>query len=189
MNLELIKNLEVKKNLELINLRYVITIYSKLSFKQKKKITIFLKNNFNENISNKLSKNIFDFEPTTIIILNLIENNIIGCICLFDNKHLLEKIDLNNVPLNYYVFTAENNGCFIYNLCVDRDYRNNKIGYNLIKYAIKQMIKLRIIYLHTHAENEIARNIFINNGFTEFNSFINSNNAKIYIMHKYLESE
>jgi GNAT superfamily N-acetyltransferase len=175
-------------NLALIDLKYVITIYSKLSLKQKKKITIFLKNNFNKNISNKLSKNIFDFEPATIIILSLIENNIIGCICLFDNKHLLEKINQYDVPQNYYVFTDNNNGCFIYNLCVDKDYRNNKIGYKMIEYAIEQTIKLKIDYLHTHAENEIARKIFINNGFLEINSFINSDNAKIYVMSKYLET-
>lgn len=172
-------------DISLIDLKYITTIYGKLSSKQIKKINNFLKDNFNKNTSHKSSKNNFDFEPSTIIILAMIDNNIVGCICLLNNKYLLEKINLHNISQDHY-FLIDDNGCFIYNLCVNKFYRNNKIGYNLIKYTIDQMIEIKVKYLHTQAENEIARTLFINNGLTENKSIINSNNVKIYIMSRYL---
>lgn len=171
-------------NLQL-GLKYITTIYSKLSPKQIKKINIFLKDNFDKDIFCKSLKNNFDFQLSTIIILALLENNIIGCICLFNSKYLLEKVIQSNISLSHYAF-ADNIGFFIYNLCVSKHYRNNKIGFKLTEYAIEEMNKLNIGYLHTQAENEIARKIFINNGFIENNSFINSNNTKIYVMSKFL---
>ena len=156
---------------------YITTIYSKLSKKQKKKLLLFLQENFEQ------SK--FDFEPLTIIILYILENEIVGCICLYDNKYLLEKINEYNIPLSYYSFN-NSHGCFIYNLCVHKDHRNKKIGYNLINYTIEKMLELKINYLHTQAQTEISRILFLKNGFVENNSFIGSNNVKVYVMCKYI---
>lgn len=156
---------------------YITTIYSKLSKKQKKKLLLFLQENFEQ------SK--FDFEPLTIIILYILENDIVGCICLYDNKYLLEKINEYNIPLSYYSFN-NSHGCFIYNLCVHKDHRNKKIGYNLINYTIEKMLELKINYLHTQAQTEISRILFLKNGFVENNSFIGSNNVKVYVMYKYI---
>jgi len=156
---------------------YITTIYSKLSKKQKKKLLLFLQENFEQ------SK--FDFEPLTIIILYILENEIVGCICLYDNKYLLEKINEYNIPLSYYSFN-NSHGCFIYNLCVHKDHRNKKIGYNLINYTIEKMLELKINYLHTQAQTEISRILFLKNGFVENNSFIGSNNVKVYVMYKYI---
>ena len=159
---------------------YITTIYSSLSKNQKRRLNLFLKSNFNVNGN-------FEFEPMTIIILDLLDDAIIGCICLFDNKFLLDKLELNNVEIKNYSFDNSNaHGCFIYNLCVNKNHRNQKIGHNLLCYTIDKMKELNIEYLHTHAESEISRMLFLKNGFMEDNQFISVNNDTIFVMCKYL---
>jgi len=163
---------------------YITTIYSKLSVKQQNKIKNFLKNNFD---SSKSIQNInFELEPMTIIILVILDNIIVGCVCLYNNKFLIEKLNNNNISLSNYSINNIN-GCFIYNLCVHKNYRKKKIGSNLINNLIEQMFNLKIDYLHTQAENEISQILFLKNGFME-DSFFNKpgTDIKIYIMSKYL---
>jgi ribosomal protein S18 acetylase RimI-like enzyme len=155
---------------------YIITIYSKLTSNQKKKVNKFLIDNF-ENID-------FELEPETIIILAILDNKIIGTVCLYDNKFLINKLNENNIPLSYYSFN-NSHGCFIYNLCVHKNYRNKKIGYNLLQFCIAKMSEINIDYLHTQADNEISQILFLKNGFIEENVF-QKNNKKIYVMSKYL---
>ena len=124
--------------------------------------------------------NNFELEPETIIILSLTYNEIVGIICLYDNKFLIEKLNKNNIPLEYYSLNNLH-GCFIYNLCVHKFYRNNKIGHNLLKYCIKKMNKLNIEYLHSHVTNEISKSLFLKNGFKNEKVLNNIN-----IMSKYL---
>jgi ribosomal protein S18 acetylase RimI-like enzyme len=153
---------------------YITTIYSKLTVNQKKKINNFLINNFDK-INN------FELEPETIIILAVLDNKIVGILCLYDNKFLIEKLNKNNVLLSHYSI-SNSHGCFIYNFCVHKNYRNKKIGYGLLKYCITKMAELNIDYLHTHVENEIAHILFLKNGFIDDNIF----NEKINMMIKYL---
>ena len=159
---------------------YITTIYSKLSSKQQKKILIFFKKNFNDKNTD------FEIESYTIIILKLLENEIIGCICLIDNIYLLEKLNKNNIPLKYFVFD-KSHGLFIYNLCIHKDYRNKKIGYNLLDYTIKKMKEIKIEYLHTQAENEISQMLFLKCGFIEDSNFKSlTSNETVYVMNKFL---
>lgn len=160
---------------------YITTIYSKLTSNQKKKINKFLTDNFNEN--NNINTN-FELEQETILILAILDNKIIGTVCLYDNKFLINKLNENNIPLSYYSFN-NSHGCFIYNLCVHKKYRNQKIGYNLLQFCITKMTEINIDYLHTQADNEISQILFLKNGFMEENIFY-KNNKKIYIMSKYL---
>lgn len=155
---------------------YITTVYSKLSIQQKKKVNHFLKNNFDD-----IQYTQFELEPMTIIILEMLDDNIIGCVCLYDNKFLLDKLNNNNVPLSYYSLN-NSHGCFIYNLCVHKDHRNKKIGFNLIDYTIKKMRQLNIDYLHTQATNEISQTLFLKCGFIDESTF----NNNIHIMSKYL---
>lgn len=158
---------------------YITTIYSQLTSNQKKKINNFLINNFDK-VDN------FELEPQTIIILVVLDNKIVGTLCLYDNKFLIDKLNENNIPLSYYSIN-KSHGCFIYNLCVHKNYRNKKIGSGLLKYCITKMSELNIDYLHTHTENEIALTLFLTNGFVEDNTINESNsNEKIYVMSKYL---
>jgi ribosomal protein S18 acetylase RimI-like enzyme len=153
---------------------YIITIYSQLTLKQKKKINHFLINNFN-NITD------YELEPQTIIILVIEDNKIVGIICLYDNKFLIEKLNNNNILLSNYLLNNEYHGCFIYNFCIHKNYRNKKIGDGLLKYCILKMKELGIDYLHTHIQNEIAYKLFLKNGFIKFDS-----NTDFNIMSKYL---
>jgi ribosomal protein S18 acetylase RimI-like enzyme len=155
---------------------YITTVYSKLSIQQKKQINNFLKNNFDD-----IKYTQFELEPMTIIILEMLNDTIIGCVCLYDNKFLLDKLNKNDVPLSYYSLN-NSHGCFIYNLCVHKDHRNKKIGFNLIDYTIKKMRQLNIDYLHTQATNEISQTLFLKCGFMDESTF----NDNIHIMSKYL---
>jgi ribosomal protein S18 acetylase RimI-like enzyme len=155
---------------------YIITVYYKLSINKKKKINSFLKNNFGSYD--------FELEPNTIIILNIENNDIIGCVCLYHNTFLLNKVKQNNICQEHYNFDTLN-GCFIYNLCVNRNYRNKKIGSKLLDFLIIKMKELNIEFLHTHAINNYSRKIFENNNFIEDN-YILLNNNKIYKMYKYI---
>lgn len=164
---------------------YITTIYSKLTEKQKRKLKKFLIDNFNDDdIKNKITN--FEFEQNTIVILVILDNRIVGTLCLYDNKFLINKLNEMKVPLTYYSFN-NSHGCFIYNLCVHKNYRNKKIGYGLLDYCITKMNELNIDYLHTQAENEISQILFLKNGFMEDNVFKKpETNKKIYVMSKYL---
>ena len=87
----------------------------------------------------------------------------------------------------YYNITNLN-GCFIYNLCIHKNYRNNKKGLNLLNYTIEKVLELKIDYLHTHAETDISRKLFIKSGFIEKQSFISMNYKNVYCMSKNLVS-
>jgi hypothetical protein len=142
------------------NYEFITTIYSKLSKRQQNKVNNFLKKNFDDKIQNLN----FELESMTIIILAILENKIVGCICLYDNKFLIDKLKKNNIPLNYYTIN-NSHGCFIYNLCVHKEHRNKKIGYNILLYTIQKMINLNIDYLHTQAKNNISKILFLKTGF------------------------
>ncbi len=164
---------------------YITTIYSELTLRQKKKINKFLKDNFNEDDSkNKITN--FELEPETIILLVINDNKIVGILCLYNNRYLINKLNKNQIPLTYYSFN-NSRGCFIYNFCIHKNYRNKKIGYGLLQYCIEKMSKLNIEYLHTQVENEIAQILFLKNGFMEDNSFNKpGTDNKIHIMSKFL---
>ena len=88
--------------------------------------------------------------------------------------------------MSYYSIN-NSHGCFIYNFCVHKNYRNKKIGYNLLQFCITKMSELNIDYLHTQAENEISQILFLKNGFMEDKVLTNFKvTGKIYVMSKYL---
>jgi hypothetical protein len=156
---------------------YITTIYSKLSNSQKNRVSNFISRNFN---NNKI-----EIEPMTIIILYIENKEIIGCICILDNKFLVQKLTLNNVPLKYYNIN-NSHGCFLYNLCVDINHRNKKLGYGLINYAVDKMASIKIDYLHTHSENNISQILFLKNGFMEDFTFKSTSDTEINSMSKFL---
>jgi ribosomal protein S18 acetylase RimI-like enzyme len=160
---------------------YIITIYSNLSENQKKKINNFLKKNFN-NINN------FELEPETIIILVILDNKIVGTLCLYDNYFLINNLNKNNIPHSYYLLNKSSHGCFIYNFCIHKNYRNQKIGQCLLEYCITKMTEINIDYLHAQVKNEIAQILFLKNGFIKDSKFCINNkfNDKICVMSKIL---
>ena len=158
---------------------YHTVIYEKLSYNQRNKIINFIKKNF---------KNIpydrFGIEPKTIIILNYEDNNIIGCLCLLNNR-ILKNILINaNVNLEQYNFEY-GKGLYLYNLCVDENFRGKQIGSELVEEALKISKNIGIDYIHAQAENEISRNLFLKKGFIENSDFTSFNNT-IYVMLKFI---
>ena len=162
---------------------YITTIYSQLTSNQKKKLNKFYMDHFNDDNEKKVN---FELESNTIIILVILDNKIVGTLCLYDNKFLINKLNQNNVSLSFYTLN-NSHGCFIYNLCVHKNYRNKKIGFGLVQYCITKMAELNIDYLHTQAENEISQILFLKNGFIEDQVFNKpGTNNKIFVMSKYL---
>lgn len=160
-------------------LEYKTVIYKNLSENQKLLISKFLKQNFP-----KINVEDTGLEPNTIIILCTSENKIVGMVCLINNSILKRKLEEKKISLEYYNI-INLDGLFIYNLCVDKDYRNKKIGYTLINKCISFISKYKFDYVHTQAESEISRILFLKNGFMEDNEFkINGN--KFYVLSKFI---
>ena len=164
-------------------LQYKTVIYKNLSINQQNRIHTFLQNNFPEIKSENLG-----LESNTIIILCLESNELVGLLCLLNNILLKSKLIENKISLKYYNICDENthlDGMFIYNLCVDYNHRNKKIGYSLIKKCIDFITEYKIDYIHTQAQNEISRKLFIKNGFTE-NAEHRINNNVFYVLSKFI---
>lgn len=164
-------------------LDYKTIIYKNLTINQQNTINMFIKNNFPEIKSENLG-----LEPNTIIILCLELNKILGLVCLLNNTVLKSKLIENKIPLKYYNICEENTfleGMFIYNLCVDNDHRNKKIGYTLIKKCIDFISEYKIDYVHTQAQNDVSKKLFIKNGFTENAKHIINNNV-FHILSKFI---
>jgi ribosomal protein S18 acetylase RimI-like enzyme len=152
---------------------YVNLIYSKLSDKKKTKINHFIKSCFN-------SVDDIAMDDYTIIILKMVADKMVGCICLLDKKHLQEKIIKEKLNNNCYNFEEGEKGMFLYNFCVDKNYRNKNYGNELINESINLCTKLKQNYIHCNAENEISKNIFIKNNFILNRKLII--NEKIYYL-------
>lgn len=163
-------------------LQYKTIIYKNVSQNQQNTINIFIKKNF-PNI--KIEH--LGLEPNTIIILCLDSNKIIGLTCLLNNIILKSKLLNNKISLEYYNICEESqlDGMFIYNLCVDNEYRNKNVGCSLIKKCIDFITEYKIDYLHTQAQNEISKKLFIKNGFTQ-NTEHRINNNIFYVLSKFI---
>lgn len=149
-------------------------IYKNLSNNQKQNIINLIKQNFpNIPFAN------LGMESSTLIILNYENDKIIGCVCLLSNKYLkqiVKNVNNDDYNLNY------EKSLFLYNFCVDEEYRNKKIGSSLIDMTLELCKKIGIDNVYCHAENEISRNLFMKKGFIE-DKIINNN---IYLMSKFI---
>jgi ribosomal protein S18 acetylase RimI-like enzyme len=164
-------------------LQYKSVIYKNLTINQQDTINIFIQKNFP-----KIKIDHLGLESNTIIILCLELNKIIGLVCLLNNAILKSKLTENKISLDYYNICDENthlDGMFIYNLCVDNEYRNKKIGHELLKKCINFITEYKIDYVHTQAQNEISRKLFIKTGFTE-NAEHRINNNTFYVLSKFI---
>lgn len=152
-------------------------IYKNFTVNQKKQIIDFIKSNFTDSCNIELDKN-------TIVIINVINKQIIGCVCLLTNEILKTKINNKTISV-YYNIETNKKGLFLYNFCVDINQRNKGLGNNLIKTCIDFIKSYDIDYLHCQIENNISKHICLNNNFIINDDFININNEKIYKMSFY----
>ena len=124
----------------------------------------FLEKNFNEN------KNYCLIEDKTIIV-NLIENNdLLGTICLLNNKDLMKFLESSNSSaVGSYIFRASK-GVHIYNFTVDKKFRGKKIGSKLLKISLYIIKKQGYEYCHTHVkEDSLSSLMFSKLGFIKEN--------------------
>jgi len=151
---------------------FIKLIYLNLTFYQKQQIHKFIKTNFNDNINN------LAFDDKTIVILKMFKNKIIGCLCLLDELNFKLLLKRNNMNYTPYYINDDINKIYLYNFCVDTEYRNKKIGSELVNYTINFVKKLKINYIFCYIENNISKHIFLKN------NFINKENTLLY--YKYI---
>lgn len=151
-------------------------VYKNLNIEQKKIISNFIVNNFN----NKIEKNhlIIEpkqliLEPNTIIIINVEDDNLTSCVCFLNNNLLKKKLNLLNMSENCFNIKNHKKGIFLYNFCVHENYRGKHYGTKLIEHSIEFLKKLNIDYIHCQAENDISKKIFLKNNFIINNNFNN----------------
>ena len=149
-----------------------IVIFKNLNIDQKNNIINFIIINFD------IEKYELDIQNETIIIIILDNKRIIGCVCIVNN-HILKNLINNKI---YFNMIDNISGLFVYNLCVDKNYRNKGIGTELIKSCINLLELYKIDYIHSHAENEASKKIFIKNNFIIDNTFYSLNSELIHNM-------
>ena len=157
---------------------YHTVIFENLSFNQRSSLINFIKENFPN-----IPYNGFGLESKSIVILNYENDRIIGCVCLLNNRLLIDVLHKSKINLKNYNFEY-GKGLFLYNLCVGENYRNKKMGSELVNQASELAKKLGIEYIHCHAETEVSRNLFTKLGFIEEKTI--DENKKIYLMSKFV---
>jgi len=162
-----------------IVIMYHTIIFENLTFNQRASLINFIKINFPN-----IPYNSFGLESKSIIIVNYENNKIVGCVCLINNRLLQEILTKSKISLEKYNFDY-GKGLFLYNLSVDENYRNKKMGTELVNQACELAKKLGIEYIHCHAETDVSRNLFLKLGFIE-NKTIFDNNKNIYLMSKFI---
>lgn len=159
---------------------YHTFIYENLSFNQRSSLINFIKENFPS-----IPYNGFGLESKTIIIINYENEKIVGCICLLNNRILKEVLLKSKIDLNKYNFDY-GKGLFLYNLCINENYRNKKLGREIVSEACELAKKLGIEYIHCHAETVVSRNLFLKQGFIENNTIKGHDNKDMYVMSKFV---
>ena len=145
---------------------YYTIVFENLTFNQRSCLINLIKENFPQIIYNS-----YGLDPKTIVILNYENEKIVGCVCLLNNRILYDYITESKENYNF-----SEGGLFIYNLCVSENYRNKKIGSELINNALELAKLININFLYAHAVTDISRKLFLKLGFTEEKK-INENNC------------
>jgi len=161
-----------------------ISLYKNFTNNQKKVFNNFIKDNFSFLHSNNIG-----LEDGTIIISLFDDNKIIGCVCLLNNKiikNIVYESDINNIDASCFDFTSDN-GVFLYNLCVGKQYRNKGYGSQLIEHCVDFVKKYKLDYIHCHADNKISKSLFEKNKFIENKEFGTSNDNLAWSMSKYVQ--
>jgi ribosomal protein S18 acetylase RimI-like enzyme len=156
---------------------YHTVLFENLSFNQRSCLINFIKENFPN-----IPYNGFGLESKTIIILNYENEKIVGCVCLLNNRLLNKVLNKSNTNLEYYNFNYTK-GLFLYNLCVNENYRNKKMGSELVNQTCILAKQLGIEYIHCHASTEVSRQLFIKQGFMEEKLI---DETKNYLMSKFV---
>ena len=127
-----------------------------------------------------------NLQESTIIISFYYKNYLIGMVCALDNYYLAKNDnDFYNSRDSYYI-DYEKSGIFIYNLCVLKSCRGNKLGYNLIK-VLTNKFKNKTDYFHVQIFNNNVNSIriFEKNGFEKKKELQDGDNNKFSIYCKF----
>ena len=154
-----------KKNLTKIYYNNILNIL-KDNFPKLKNFDIYDETNFILFIKNNIN--------------NKNEEKIIGVICTIENN-ILKKYK-NSKELFGYNFVNDN-GIYLYNFVVIKNFRNKGYGKRMITYLINNHKKLeKTKYIYSLSTNDKSSNIFLNLGFCPGDHFLDKNNnfARIF---------
>jgi len=144
-----------------------------------------LKDSFNVININKLNL----VNNKTLIITLIINNILVGTISLISNDDLLKYFESKEKSIEnlmgIYTFRADK-GLFIYNLAVDKRFRNKGIAKKLLEIAMYIGRLKDFKYCQAHCENIVSETIFKNKGFNLENSFSNSKKQNVKLMSSWL---
>jgi|SaaInlV_150m_DNA_5_1039734.scaffolds.fasta_scaffold04253_2 ribosomal protein S18 acetylase RimI-like enzyme len=145
-----------------------------IPFKKNLKYIKFLEDNFEEKKDYSLLEN-----KTIVVNILDLKKNILGTICLLDNKHLMKFLeDTNPDATNNYVLRAAK-GIHIYNFAVNKKNRKNKIGNKIINICLYIVKNLGYEYCHCHVDNNsISQKMFYKFGFVKEHSIYSLDNSK-----------
>ena len=112
----------------------------------------------------------------TFVVSIIENNNILGTISIISNNDLIEyfrkkKIDIESLQ-NIYCFRGSS-GVYIYNLAVNKKYRNKGVAKKLISIALHIASIKSFKYCYVHCDNDISSYIFKKIGFIQENTFTN----------------
>ena len=164
---------------------------------------IEVKTQFYKDISEKNKKQIFDIlsisfgndldpnlQNETLIISFYYKEYLVGMVCALDN-HYLAKYDKDFYSSrdSYYI-DYEKRGIFIYNLCVMKSCRGNKLGYNLVKVLLNKL-RGKTDYFHVQIFNENYNSIkiFEKNNFEKKKELQDGEHNKFSIYCKFISQK
>lgn len=166
---DLIKNIKVKTE-----------YYKDINENNKKQIFDILSISFGNDLDPNLREN-------TLIISFYYKDYLVGMICALDNFYLAKNDNEFYRSRESYYIDYEKKGMFIYNLCVLKSCRGNKLGNNLLKVLINKL-KSKIDYLHVQIlnSNEPSINIFKKNGFEKKKEMTDGDQNKFSVYCKFI---
>ena len=144
-----------------------------------------LKNSFK--INNVYELNLV--KNKTYMISITVNNNLIGSISLISNDDLIAYLktktsNIESMIANYSIKATP--GIYIYNLAVNKNFRNQGIAQKLIDIAIYIAKFKKFNYCHTHCENDISHHMFKKRKFNVENVFLNDKKQTVKLMTSWL---
>ena len=108
---------------------------------------------------NNLGKDVIDNFSNKYNIINYLNNN--NYIILFNNNGIINGFLLIYKNIDYYELEI---------IVVDANYRNQKIGTNLLSYFEKEYLQQKdTVYLEVAEDNLIAKKLYLDNGYKIIN--------------------
>ena len=130
----------------------------------------------------------FDFSKDTLILGYYIKDKLVGYVGMLTSANFVKWLAENNIWEYNAYGVIDQNGLYMYNLCVLPKYRNKGIGKELIKGVIDFSNEIRATHINLTVLNDkdIPIKLYRKYDFIQFFESLNSANGKVITMVKYI---